>query len=487
MFAWETKDNLKVRTFDFNGSLYPFQHKGALFLASVRNCLLIDKTGLGKTIQFIASFDILRQKYPNLKLIVFTLASTQIQWANEFKKFLPIIKAAPVFGTPSQRAEIYEQFAANDLDCIILNYSQILNDYNLVRQSIQDKQFLLCFDEIQKCKNVSSKTAKLSKALSNRAYATKGLTATPIFTHLIDIYGIFKIINDAIFINKQTFKKDFCVLDFTWTQWGSISGYKNHDKLKQLIAGKVFGRTKKEVAIDLPNLISKDLYVDLPRFHREFYEDLERGINRLLDEEDLERNMIATLIEAQVCSNAIENLNNYKGKESHPKIDEAVRVIQEELYGDKTIVFSKFKKTIDLLDRELKRAKVPAFKITGSETIIEREDNRKKWSKIQGTSVLLITTAGGAGLNLQKGNTLVLIDRPWSIGELEQIRGRIHRIGSKYKSLLEINIIVKNTIDQYVLESLQLKKENVEKVFGEGDDPIPLKAILKAREKCRKS
>jgi len=479
----------------FRGTLYPFQHQGVAFLASVKRGLLLDKTGLGKTVQCIAAYDLLKtQKYPKLKIVVVTLASTQIQWENEFQKFLPTAKVKAVIGHKSARRQIYSQFYTDELDGYIVNYSQLLHDMKLtnpksyfnlngigeIPNSIRGQQYLLVLDEIQKCKNVSAKTSKSALWLAERSLGVKGLTATPIYNHLVDIYGIFKLLDPNVFINKENFKKQFCVLSYVWSIHGQIVGYKNHDKLRQRIQHFVMGRTKKEVIKELPDLITQDYWIELPDWHMRDYEFIVGGGHW---KKDIEENIdpIGAIQRAQVCVNAIETLDDYDGKESHPKLEEALRLVQENLVGENILIFSKFEKTISVLQKIFKSANIPFWRITGKESAPQRAKALKQFEELENTdqtAVMGITTAGGAGLNLQSAGTLIMLDRPWSGGEIEQIRGRIHRIGTKYRSLLEINIIAKDTIDEYVLESLRKKAKHSSKVFGSGDAPITIPEIL---------
>lgn len=477
MYPWLTAEDVKLKRNKFVGSLFPFQQKGTLFLYMVKKCLLSDATGLGKTVQAIAAFDLLKERYPNFKILVCTLKSTQLQWVEEFEKFMPGFKIEASTGSAKERETTYQKFQHGSIEGLVINYSQLVRDFATTDQirgplglAVHGKgqELIVIFDEAQKCKEPSSKTSKAAKAIADTAYGVKCLTATPIHNRLIDIYGIFKIINPKVFQNKENFKKNFCVLNYAFSPWGTIVGYKNHDRLRESIRGYEFGRAKKEVAQDLPPLLVRKSFVELPPFHQSIYDEI-------LDDQKLNpEEILALMTKEQVCVNTLEHVEGYTGKSSHPKLEEAVRLIDEELEGEKILVFSKFRKTIDTLTGLLK---VPTYRVTGVEDQETRQQNIKDWQSQPGTSVLLITTAGGAGLNLQAASTLITIDRPWSGGDLEQVRGRIHRIGSKHESLLEIDIIAKETIDEYVLNLMNQKMKDKVKVLGERDKPIAEESI----------
>lgn len=498
MHPWNDPE-FKLKTYNFKGSLLPFQHGGAAFLSLVKKCLLTDRVGLGKTVQTIAAFDVLKNKYPDLKLVVLTLKSVQRQWLTEFAKFLPdaLVGVVPSDEGKQGRMAAYSAFKEGLNDVLILSYGQLLKDLGLdnpnayfgftasgpLAQAIKDKKYVLILDEIQKCKNVSSLTSKCCKYLADAAHGVKGLTATPIYNQLIDIYGLFKVIEPKLFKNKAAFENDFCIKDYRFNQYGDIVGYKNHQKLKDLVSPYMLGRDKKDVAKDLPPFLYKDYFVDLPKEHKRIYKRIEDGAVLDAAEAKTAVGEMAAFVRAQVAANALEHVSDYTGKPSHPKIDEAVRLVSEELQGEKIIIFSQFEKTISLLQKVFKRDKIPFFRLTGKEGQLDRETNQISWQNEPSTSVLGITTAGEAGLNLQAASTIVFIDRPWSVGKLEQIRGRLHRIGSKHSTLLEINIVAEDTIDYDVILSLREKGKNVKKVFGEGDLPVTSSELINSIRK----
>lgn len=478
----------------FTGSLYPFQKAGVAFLASVKKGLLLDQPGLGKTVQALAAFNLIKtQKPSNLKLVIVTLASTQLQWVREAAKFFPGLKIEAAVGKPAQRYAVYEKYIAGQLDGIVIHYSQLIHDMTITNPKayfnlkctgplatvIAAHPFWVVLDEIQKIKNVSAKTSKAALWMSEKAAGIKGLTATPVYNHLIDIYGIFKVIEPGVFSNKETFKREFCTISYAFSPYGQITGYKNHRALKERIKHFTLGRNAHDVKLQLPPLIPKIYNIDLNPGHRQLYQEILDGFS--FETEDYSIALIGALQRAQVCVNAAETLSDYTGKPAHPKLDEAVRLVQEEFEGQKIVIFSKLEQTISVLDAMLKAEGIRTFRITGQETQIQRDHFQQKFmQESDQTTVMLITAAGGAGLNLQAASTLIMVDRPWSMGELTQIRGRLRRIGSPHDFLLEVHLVASGTIDEHVINLLGIKETNVKKVFGDVDRSISATEILES-------
>jgi SNF2 family DNA or RNA helicase len=82
---------------------------------------------------------------------------------------------------------------------------------------------------------------------------------------------------------------------------------------------------------------------------------------------------------------------------------------------------------------------------------------------------MLMTRAGGMGLNLQSARAIFLVDAPFSFGELGQAVGRIRRIGSSHESVIVCYFVAEDTFDEHVLDVLRGKKQTIEAVFGAKD------------------
>lgn len=73
-----------------------YQAIGVYHLLALPRCIIGDATGLGKTIQILAGYAYLKEKEPDLKLLVVASKSALYQWASESDKFLENIKPGVV-------------------------------------------------------------------------------------------------------------------------------------------------------------------------------------------------------------------------------------------------------------------------------------------------------------------------------------------------------------------------------------------------------
>jgi len=158
---------------------------------------------------------------------------------------------------------------------------------------------------------------------------------------------------------------------------------------------------------------------------------------------------------------------------SSDKLDALLDMLTEgDLAGEKVIVFSRFKKMVNLLMPALQKAKLNPVRVTGDES----EDQRQRAQDLfqdpdSDTQVICITSAGGEGINLQAAKAIVFYDTPWSAGDYLQILGRMIRIGSEHDNVLAIHLVSKwkdgPSIDQRVMEVIGNKMKLIEAVLGE--------------------
>jgi len=464
--------NLKLDQFKL--PLYPFQNSGAIFLAQNPNSLLRDSVGLGKCPQSLAAFNALVRKQPTLKCLIVVPASLIHQWKDEIEKFTTF-KSIIYRGQKKTRDNIMKTFIRDpEIQCLITNYEIVRRDEDNFLDLHREFPYIIIFDEAQKIKNHRSKTAQAIKLLSMRSSGNKLLTATPVFNNVLDLYGLFKIINPAVFGTYVNFMNNFTnyyMMDMGSYQIPVYQGPKNIPLLKDKIKGYVFGREKKDVYNQLPPLTFSDRFVALPEHHQEIYDALEQEKLIVDDVETKDIDRLAALTHMQSCADAVEHLNTTVAP-SHPKIDECIQIIEEEFDDDKIIVYSKFTRTIDILNAELKKKNIAHFNIDGRIDAAQRDANKKAWENHPGKAILVISSAGGAGLNLQAAGTIIFLNRPWSYGELLQVCGRIHRIGTKHEKLLIINLYCEGTIDEDIRDTLKSKEAVFNRLFIQGGENL---------------
>jgi hypothetical protein len=132
---------------------------------------------------------------------------------------------------------------------------------------------------------------------------------------------------------------------------------------------------------------------------------------------------------------------------------------------------TKYRSWINRLERLTKDGhftKRKFLRITGAESEKQRDINKRLFQDPNsGYDLIVINAAGMDGINLQSAAHLILLDAPWSWGDLIQLVGRMVRMASPH-SMCTLHIFVANgTIDEYTIETLKGKKQLFEAILGE--------------------
>jgi SNF2 family DNA or RNA helicase len=153
-----------------------------------------------------------------------------------------------------------------------------------------------------------------------------------------------------------------------------------------------------------------------------------------------------------------------------PKEEALLDMLDGDLLGEKVIVFTKYKTWIDRLEWLTKNGHFTNRKflrITGNENEKQRNDNKRLFQNSNDHDLIVINAAGLEGINLQQAAHMVLLDVPWSWGDLIQLVGRMVRMASPHSACTLHILISKGTIDEYAIETLKGKKGVFEKILGE--------------------
>jgi SNF2 family DNA or RNA helicase len=112
------------------------------------------------------------------------------------------------------------------------------------------------------------------------------------------------------------------------------------------------------------------------------------------------------------------------------KVDKAIDIIKATDADDKVIVFTSFKRAAKKMAHNLIAQGIAAVTVTGELKGQVRTDMIDLFIENPEYKVLVITgQTGGAGLNLQIANVVILMDLPWTGANLKQQIGRSNRRG----------------------------------------------------------
>lgn len=506
----------------FTGTLLPYQPEAVDKMCDRQHMLVAYDLGLGKTVLTIAALERLmdEDKITEPGLII-CLSSLKYQWANQIEKFTSDTSRALVIdGTPKKRAQQYEEamdWRNSGVDYVILNYEQVVNDWEQVRQLPRG---FVVLDEATAIKSFRSKRSKTVKKLGNAPYRF-ALTGTPIENGKPEeLYSIMQFVDPTVLGRFDIFDAAFIVRN----SWGGVQHYRNlatlHKKMKEASVRKA--QKDPDVAPYLPDAIHKDpIEIHLDRKSAKLYNRIVRDLINDLDEaqelfganfnilahygmesqnggpENEMRGKIMSKIGAlkMLCSHP-KLLEISAGKFSQMngegsmyaaglmeegalseitqgvKLDYLIKYVTEFLEQDdnnKVVIFATY---VDMLDMIAEGIGPDMCRIySGKLDAKTKEENKVAFNTQPGIRVLISSDAGGYGVDLPAGNLLINYDLPWSSGTAVQRNGRIVRASSSFQSVVVQDILVAGSVEVRQYDSLQQKGAVAAAVIdGEGID-----------------
>jgi SNF2 family DNA or RNA helicase len=427
------------------------------------------------TPQCLVAYAVLREKIPDLKLIVACPKSAQFQWAASVQKFLrdirPVVvgySASLTYGGQDARRRAWR----SDGDIFITTYHSLARDIDTIVETFDGP--VVCFDEVQSLRSYRQKMLRPNaRKLSQISRYTWGLTATPLFDRLEDLYGTFDAVKPWVLGKFTDFTEQYVIREWTklWKPKGRVQGYwktlgyKNLPQLMQRLQPYYLKRPAAEINQFLPTVRTQTLTVELDAPQRIFYNATIEENFPPRDVDDTKDYRLASLTYAQQAA----DMPSVLGVDSvgSAKLEELVRFLQDDVVDEKIIVYTRYERVLSAISEELTTRAITAVRISGKEDAGAREKARLAFLNPQsGCNVMLITSAGGQALDLQAASIVLFYDLPWSWGEFQQVLGRARRTGSLHESILCVFLQAEGTIDEHVSAIVTAKERLVDDTFG---------------------
>lgn len=437
--------------------LYPYQLENAKQLVSLGFGCDLSSVGTGKTVTAFGVMEIAEAK----TILIVAPKSVSAQWENKFKEFTDIEVHRPQDTTKIERLKAIQSFknSRSDKKALILTYEQL-------RFHINELDFwfdVTYLDEIHRAGNPLTKTYRaIIKIPTIKRY---GATATPLRSSPLQAYGIFNWIRPGCLgKNYWHFKARYEVTN----ERGWSFGYKNLDELGQRIKPYFVKTTMEEAGVYMPPLVEEDLIFNLSNKEQKLYDEIKKEMlieidKILINKIENPTNLYLSVVKLGKLQELTDSMELIGEGDESSKIDILKDSLSDNLVGDnKAVIFTRFSRMADILVRELEEYN-PAV-ITGA--IKDRQAEIDKLNNDPTCKIIVVTTAGNEGVNLERANLLYMIDVPLgSYGSLVQTIGRIKRIGQT-KPMVVYYLMAEKTVDIKLKNLLLKKAEMSEKIFG---------------------
>lgn len=409
-------------------------------------CCLADDMGLGKTVQIISflSDKSTRSDKSNIIIVPKTLI---FNWQKEIKKFNPKMKINIYHGK--------DRILKTDADIILTTYGTLNNDIDILSKG---KYNCIIMDECQYAKNDKTLTYKCLGRING--YIKIALSGTPIENNLAELWSLMNLLNSGI-----------------WGKPDLSITKENINAIKFKIAPFILRRKKEDVLKELPQ---KEI-ISIPCAMEKEQEDL---YNTIFEATRLKLKMYPNSIGSIILEDMLYlreccchpkllpydyNVNNCNDS---CKLEVLKQIVEQCIFsGNKIVIFSQFKKMLQIVEKWLSKSNIPSFILTG-----DTHDRGRVIEEFETSdaSVLLISLkAGGVGINLTSAHYAVIYDPWWNPAAEKQAEDRLYRIGQK-DNVIIYKLFVADTIEEKIFQLQQKKGELSEAVLNGRDDVVSL-------------
>ena len=522
----DTYDFLKIKAKSYQKTAIEWiaSRKGS---EGIYGGLIADEVGLGKTFEALGGICKLKLKGVCDKGIILCPASVKLQWEEEIYKFTNETVRVINPGPKSKRISSYKEFNETFLVMSYDIYKNDIDDILTLQKENNNLNFtFIILDESHKIKNRERLVFKKVSLINPKVKIL--ITATPAKKDISDIFTQFHYINPKMFGSWEYFRVKFLNCIKIRGKIVPISGKKETlPLLHKMISPYMLRRKSSEISSEIPELIVYNIPVKPTKEQSKWFDIIKKDMEKSLkaakeayaenniayakikenvykahfniflaasDHLYLIKNSSSRIIKSLVKKNSIKDL-------SSPKVDWVLEFIENNIlssnelfddFNEKVVIFTKFEKMARLLEDiiitkfsktnlvnpvlftgemqkdcyNLKSGK--SVDCTNCEYFLECSSVEKsKFLFINDfhTNIIICTDSAQAGVNLQVARYIINFDLLYSPGDIEQRNGRIKRLNSKYKTVVSYNLYTIDSMDENVINKLQVRKESIDKVI----------------------
>jgi hypothetical protein len=314
---------------------------------------------------------------------------------------------------------------------------------------------LVILDECHRIKSPGGKASKYFAKLAKTVKYRLGLTGTPCPHSPLDAYGQYRFLDPGIFGTSFTkFRDNFC----------TMGGFQNHQVLnfknQDMLHDKMF--------LIAHRVMSRDVF-DLPKFQSEIRTcDLSSAELNIYREMDL--NFCAELANGQVTAdNAMVKLLRLQeitsGFLDGQPIGESKKKLLSDVFEDfelrePIIVFARFTNDLRAIQEVAEKQGRRYGELSG------HANELSQW-QIGNKDVLGVQIKSGReGVDFTRARYSIYYSLGFSLGDYEQSIKRLDRPGQLREGMY-IHLLVKNSVDEKVMEALAKRKEVIESVLNQ--------------------
>jgi superfamily II DNA or RNA helicase len=391
----------------------------------VRGLLVVHGVGTGKTLTAVTASQCFLVKHPKSTVFVVTPTSLQQNFIKEYNQYMGYDK------NDKTKPEGYQFYTIQGLTSALRNKKISYEDF-VGSLLIIDEAHNVRTEAITDCDKITSNSRSLIEC-SKRAKKVLLLSATPLINRPCEIINMMSMVDGVEPMSVRKFRKVDHAVYFNC----KISYYHPDASSRK----------------DYPREIHKDEFIVMDHDYLKKYKRLEENPTQ----------------SERAYYNAIRRGSNVLDRQS-AKIDWVINHVHNSKESDKYVIFSHFlNKGLNLLMNHFKEHNISFRHITGSVPKSKREKYVEEYNEGE-IKILLISKAGGEGLDLKNTTNLIIMDPAWNEATHTQVIGRAIRKGS-HKTLNEAKRVV------YVYRLFLIKPDEEKQVKQLAKDLVVQKGL----------
>ena len=438
--------------------------------------LLLDP-GLGKTAITLAAFKVLQAtEVVRRMLVVAPLRVCESTWPEEVEKWTDFtgLKTVVLHGRKK------EKLLESDADIFLINPEGIewlVQRKKHLKKWRSEREFpggwpeMLVIDESTRFKHYDTNRFKALKMVLGEFDRRYILTGTPAPNGYEDLWGQYYMLDQGDRLEEfiTRFRMKFFIPSYDGFGW-QIRDDSAMEAIQERISDITL-RLDAEDYLDLPALIHKNIYVDLPIDARRTYDELEKEFLLELREGEV------TAVNAGVLTSKLRQVANgrvYLDVEGdimalegdavpkkhrevaiiHDAKVRAVRELVDELNGQPLLIAYEFRHDLDAIRKEFGKD-LPVLGAGTSAT--KGKKICQAWNRGEVPILLAHPASAGWGLNLQDGgHHMCWFAETWNLEHFTQLVGRQWRQGQRFPVFV-YHVVAKHTIDATIVQAREEK------------------------------
>jgi len=414
--------------------------------------------GTGKTRATLEGY--IRRPNRKRMLVVGALSILEPAWYQDILKWTPNLRASIAYA--GKREEAFNA----DTDIVIINHDGV----NWIKKELEkNPNFLDDFDTlvVDESTAFKNRTAGRTKAIFKIAphFEYKAiLTGTPNPNGLDDLWSQIYILDQGDRLTPNFFHYRNSVQtpkqvgpDPRMVKW--VDKPHARDTVAAALADITI-RYNLEECIDMPECITKDIVVKLPKKVMDTYHDLQLEMQTLLDS-----GVVISAVHAGALLQKLQQITTgcvYANGNMEPIYDERYELVLDLVQEvNQSLVAFNYKHEVEGLKRVAEKRKIRYAVINGDTPVNQRNKIVAQYQANELDVIFAHPQSAGHGLTLTEGTRTIWASPTYNAEHYVQLNRRLYRAGQTKRTEI-IRIIAQDTVQERIYNKLDGKTQSLD-------------------------